>query len=237
MMAVSTDPDVEARLVKLAKVWLNGPVRAKEEAFHALLNFGHPKALSMVREVVTQRSARLQDYAIDYNYVLSDSQQEEYNAILVLNSAKWTDRCKAVQKIREIGTHSGKRALLSRYKTEKHSIVRRDIACALGYWNENKIVEFLKIALTRETLVAPRLGCLEGLIRCGCRDYLSDYLALLYSEDSLVRQQVVNSIGNNKFHQRDKIAVLKALYEMKSWEMHKGVQAGIDKAISRLEIF
>jgi len=234
MMAIEDHLDSEERLVRLTKVWLKGPVRAKEEAFHALMNFGHPKALSMVREVVTHRSSRLQDYAIDYHYAFSEALRDEYKAILDLNDEKWSKRCAATQLIRDLRSQSGKRALLSRYKSEKNAIVRRDIASSLGFWNDSKIVDFLRIALIRESDPSARIGCLSGLIRCGERDYITDYIATLGHEDSLVRQQAVNSLGNNVFHPDDRALVIDTLRDMYENEPHSGVRNGILTALKRL---
>jgi len=228
------DNTIEARLVHLTKVWLNGPVHAKEEAFHALMKLDHPKALSVVREVVTQRSSRLNDYAVDYQYAFSDALREEYKAILALNDSKWTNRCSAAQMMRGIRTQSGKRALLARYKAEQHPIVRRDIACALGYWNESKIIDFLKIALTKENHLSGRIGCLEGLVRCGELGYLPEYLGLLQHEDALVRHQVVNSLGNNHFQLHDRLLVTGSLIDLLEKEDQSGVRGGIATALKRI---
>ena len=235
MYQTTTDEErTDARLVRLTKVWLKGPVRAKEEAFHALMNFGHPKALSVVREVVAHRSSLLRDYAVDYNYAAGQTKNEESAAILALGDAKWTNRCAAIHMLKRTRTSASKRALLARYKVEKHPIVRRDISCCLGYWNDRKIVDFLSNALVKEKHVFGRIGCLEGLVRCGERSNLEAYLALLNHEDSLVRQQVVNSICHNNFHPEDRSLVRMRLNNMLESEEQPAVRTAIQAALSKL---
>jgi len=232
MHATNTDNQQSAaKLVKLAKIWLNGPIQAKEEAFHALMNSDHPKGLSMVREAVTNRSTRLRDYAMDYYYALGEPLSDERKAILTLSHPKWTNRCSAAQFLKRTPSQSGKRALLVQYKLEKHPAVRRDIACALGYWNEKKITEFLVAALTNEQNVTASIGCLDGLVRGGEDSYLGYYLELMSHNDALIRRQVVNSIGSNRFHTKDKVFVLSRLKTRLETEENSGVRDDILSAL------
>ncbi|MFN3653300.1 MAG: HEAT repeat domain-containing protein [Armatimonadota bacterium] len=130
--------------------------------------------------------------------------------VRALEDPEWTVRSQAAGTLACLDLRGGVKPLLRAYRSERHPVVRRDIAVALGMLSAVEAIPLLEAALARPRGVQDQLGILQGLYWLGQRERLPDWLALLGSEDHQIRHATVNSLSRLEYPE-DCAAAAKAL--------------------------
>lgn len=139
-----------------------------------------------------------------------------------LEDRSWQVRSAAASSLVALSGSNAKSLLQTKYRDERHEIVRRDLVYALLDTNDSASF-FQENIMTEESHIV-RIALIWALYRLGDYDKIADLISLLKEQNDLIRRNAVHAIEPSLVLSEHKSAITNALKLMINQENNPGIR-------------
>jgi len=210
--ALASRTDSEAQRI-LTALLVDRTTTIRSQVLNALVEARGPLPLLAARTGLGDPNPEVRSDAADLLRLVG-TRQDVPRLLIALEDRDWRVRSSAADALREIRDRRAFEPLARHMATDRHWVVRRDAATALGGLPGADLL--LGDALARERATAVRVGLVHGLYIAGDRARLSEWIGFLDHPDSLVVANAINMVFGEDIHPEDRpraIAALRSLVQ------------------------
>lgn len=169
-------------------------VRRKFELLRAAEREEKTRALLAARALCTDRNELIRTDAADLLGDLGDS-TDRFRLMLLARDRSWLVRSSAIESLGMLSGSGASELIAQTLKCDRHYIVRKFAAIALGDMDDRESFSSLKEAASKERSRQVLGAIYASLIRRGESGYMGGLLELLDHDDPGLQSFIVNALG------------------------------------------